>query len=322
VAVNLADHNQPLGASGDAVDWSGSLRSELRTRAEAWATKQGLPYYLSGKSGKDGTVLFEPTSDNSLHGNFHPAVWAAIREREEWVSRLQKSHPRPEALPQEKRASAKELDSSNSSDALLMNCFCFPGGVAQILARLSIDVSQSVPLFGFAAQLPLDDGTSDRTEIDMKIGGVIVEAKLTEADFTSKPEADVRRYRFLERCFEVAALPRVSVSDNIRGYQLVRNVLAAAEHVAQLIVLIDQRRPDLLEEWWQVHAAIKEVDLRLRCGFRSWQEVAAALRRNWRSSSERSTGCEATLQRNGRHGRETPEVARMIHGLRESPRSS
>jgi hypothetical protein len=54
------------------------------------------------------------------------------------------------------------------------------------------------------------------------------------------------------------------------------NVLAAAHLSTSLTVLIDQRRPDLLEEWWRVHAAIKNVELRLRCGFRSWQQVAGA----------------------------------------------
>ena len=38
---------------------------------------------------------------------------------------------------------------------------------------------------------------------------------------------------------------------------------------------LDQRRPDLLLEWWKVHAAIRNANLRMRCGFRTWQQVAA-----------------------------------------------
>jgi len=127
------------------------LRSELRKRAEAWATNLKLPYYLS--LGAEPTVLFEPTNDHSRHGNFHPAVWAAIRGREEWAQRLQKAHPRSEALPKEKRSSAKQLDSSNSSDALLMNRFSFPGGVPSLLTGLSLSVNPSMPVFGFPARL-------------------------------------------------------------------------------------------------------------------------------------------------------------------------
>lgn len=252
------------------MNWSGSLRAELARRARAWADRHGVPYYLS--LGSEPTVLFEATEDGRCHGNFLPASWEAIRSNPEWARRLKKTHSRKRALPEEKRAGARELDSSNSSDALLMNCFCFPGAAEAILGNTVSNTGP--PSFGFPAAVRLADGTTDATEIDMRLGGLIVEAKLTESDFTTRPEAHVLRYSELGTCFDVQSLPRESGS--IAGYQLIRNVLAAAQLGAQLLVLIDQRRPDLLHEWWRVHASISEVSLRLRCGFRTWQGVAAA----------------------------------------------
>ena len=40
-----------------------------------------------------------------------------------------------------------------------------------------------VPQFGFRPEIPLRSGKTDRTEIDMKLGDLMVEAKLTETDF-------------------------------------------------------------------------------------------------------------------------------------------
>src|SRR5215469_7403017 len=120
----------------------------------------------------------------------------------------------------------RELDSSTSSDALLMNIFCCPGvcgrpGVASILGTEIKDV----PQFGYKARVPLLRGRSDQTEIDMKLGGLLVEAKLTESDFQKKDRSVVESYRDLEMVFDVRALPQ-SGGEYI-SYQLIRNVLAA-----------------------------------------------------------------------------------------------
>jgi hypothetical protein len=168
---------------------------------------------------------------------------------------------------------ARELDSSNSSDALLMNCFCFPGAAAQIMKGLDLIETGQHPEFGIKAKLPLTDGLDDATELDMKIGTHIFEAKLTEHNFTSSPIEHVRRYRDLGSVFDIASLP--CLDNKFLGYQLIRNVLAAAHLNASLIVLLDQRRPDLLQDWWSIHARIKSADLRIRCGVRTWQQVAA-----------------------------------------------
>ena len=71
------------------------------------------------------------------------------------------------------RATAKELDSSNSSDALLMNCFCFPGAVPRIMKGLGLSESMGLtglPEFGVTAKLPKTQNRQDATELDMRIG--------------------------------------------------------------------------------------------------------------------------------------------------------
>ena len=112
------------------------------------------------------------------------------------------------------------------------------------------------------------------TELDMRAGKVIFESKLTETDFTERPRAHVERYRGLSEVFDVSVLPQTEVA--FQGYQLIRNVLAAAAHGYHFVLLCDGRRPDLLHEWWQVHAAIRTAQLRARCRFLLWQEVADA----------------------------------------------
>lgn len=69
-----------------------------------------------------------------------------------------------------------------------MNCFCYPGARGRILQALGLPVHDLIPEFGFKAELPLNDGTSDGTEIDMRLGDLIFEAKLTEADSTTCPK--------------------------------------------------------------------------------------------------------------------------------------
>src|SRR3970040_1757077 len=96
--------------------WQRRLLGDLRDRALRWADQSGLPWYTS--EGHPPTVLFEPTPDGTAHGNFHPLSWQAIKQNPLWSQRLAKPHSQRRALRAGKRASAKELDSSNSSDAL------------------------------------------------------------------------------------------------------------------------------------------------------------------------------------------------------------
>lgn len=248
------------------MDWAKQLRSDLRTRAENWASSGGREFYCSA----GGTVLFPETA--GAYGNFLPATWAAIKAHPAWQSRLTKQHSRRRALPPERGPTSKEIDSSNSSDALLMNCFCFPNASSRFADLLGATPATAEPQFGVAGVVALRNGRPDVTELDMVIGDTIVEAKLTEGSFIAKPTAIVKRYSALEVVFDVTLLPRRG--DEWRGYQLIRNVLAASQHSKRLVVLIDAKRPDLLQEWWSVHAAIADAGLRSRCGVRFWQELA------------------------------------------------
>lgn len=254
-------------------DCAGPLRRSLSEHAVRWAKDTGLPHYTSkGKSWK--VVLFEECADGAAHGNFEAASWRAIKASKDWAGRLQKAHSQKSALPVEKQPNAKELDSCNSSDALLMNCFCHPGAADQLLDGLGFKPSPESPVFGFRGKVPFVSGAKDVTEIDMRIGQYLVEAKLTERTFTSKAMDHVAKYRNLADVFDLTGLE----TDNgaYCSYQLIRNVLAAHAHGMESVVLIDQRRDDLRTEWERVMGAIRLPELRSRCHLRTWQQVAGA----------------------------------------------
>jgi restriction endonuclease-like protein len=61
------------------------------------------------------------------------------------------------------------------------------------------------------------------------------------------------------------------------SYQLVRNVLAAHALNLDFCVLLDARRPDLLEQWYRVMRCVQFADLRTRCKVLTWQELAFCL---------------------------------------------
>jgi hypothetical protein len=132
-----------------------------------------------------------------------------------------------------------------------------------------------LPMFGFKPRIPLTSGFVERTEIDMKLGPVLFEAKLTESDFQTQKAAIVEGYRDLKEVFDCRKLP-----GNDRGYvsyQLLRNVLAAYALNLSFCVLLDARRPDLREQWYTVMSCVRSMDLRTRCKILTWQELSAAL---------------------------------------------
>lgn len=214
-----------------------------------------------------------------------------------------------------------------SSDALLMNVFCTPEVVESAAVRRMLGVEgEAVPVFGWKARVPLASGRFDRTEVDMRWGSLLVEAKLTESDFQTRAARIVEAYRDFDLVFDRDALPRVKLiaarrrtavefaeeftqewedtagileADQVAqefqasivagareaepaepayaGYQLIRNVLAAYAANASFCVVHDERRPDLREAWFQVIAAVKPADMRVRCKVLTWQELAAML---------------------------------------------
>jgi len=250
------------------------LRHELRLRNLAFAKAHNLAHTLS--YGEQSVVVYEPSEEQSRHGNFENASYAAILARREWRIRLKKIHTTARrSLPASDRR-WKELDSSMSSDALLMNVFCHPTTISPGLCAMLGTDHPSLPEFGFRARIPLGNGHTDRTEVDMKIGCLLVEAKLTETNFQTQKKEIVEAYRDLGTVFEAGRLPRNTLGDYI-SYQLIRNVLAAHELNASFCVLLDERRPDLKDAWYEIMRCVVDTDLKTRCMVLTWQELAAVL---------------------------------------------
>jgi hypothetical protein len=136
----------------------------------------------------------------------------------------------------------------------------------------------AVPIFGWRARVPLANAKSDRTEVDMKLGTLLVEAKLTESSFESCSIVQMKSYADFGQIFRLGGLPRFR--KQYQCYQLLRNVLAAYAHKASFCLLTDARRVDMIEAWFGVLAAIRPVDLRVRCKLLTWQELATVLPRS------------------------------------------
>ena len=99
-----------------------------------------------------------------------------------------------------------------SSDALLMNIFCTPevSGLSELRSMLGV-AADAKPDFGWRARVPLRTGRVDRTEVDMRWGDLLVEAKLTESDFQCCEAKIVEAYRDLDEVFERDLLPKVQI---------------------------------------------------------------------------------------------------------------
>lgn len=267
-------------------NYAAVLRQDLLRRAESYVASRGLEPHVYRSLGKVPTVLFRTTeSDGNLgHGNFHADSFAAIARNPRWARRLTKAHSRKYrgCFRESDAANARELDSCTSSDALAMNVFCHPSGATnQALARMFGFDQLPEPEFGFKANLPfLLGGVEPRsTEIDLRLRfptrTVLAECKLTEADFTARACTHVERYAAFAETFDIARLPQRD--GQFLHYQLIRNVLAGRYHGASVSLICDQRRPDLLEAFRQVVAAIADPQLRLRCSVVTWQQIAATL---------------------------------------------
>jgi hypothetical protein len=163
-----------------------------------------------------------------------------------------------------------------SSDALLMNVFCHPGVLrsTRVASMLGLNTKLN-PRFGLPARVPLVNGRLDRTEVDLKIGDLLVEAKLTESDFQRARKTAVLRYRDFQQVFEEDLLPQED--EHYNCYQLIRNVLAAYARQCSLCVLLDARRPDLVDAWYTVVRSVKPVTLRTACKVLTWQELSRVL---------------------------------------------
>jgi Restriction Endonuclease associating with ARP len=267
------------GARPATFPYAAELRRELSLRNRSYAAKNGL---LNRETyGQQPVVCYLPTEDGSAHGNFLTETYQSIRRNENWRKRLEKVHAQARgSLPREDRR-WRELDSCNSSDALLMNIFCYPGTLKnhRLFDWLGVDRAE-VPVFGVKAKVPLTDGRADRTEIDMRLGDLLVEAKLTESDFQSAGVEIVESYRDFHEVFDRRSLPREG--NRYKSYQLIRNVLAAHANNCAFCVMADARRPDLMEAWFAVMRYVRMAGVRLRCKMITWQELSEVLSRKLR----------------------------------------
>lgn len=298
--------------------YAAQLRAELTLRNRSYA--RGRAHVES--YGSAPVVVYEPEGDR--HGNFFDPAFSAITANPAWMRRFDKIHaqaaralPRP-ALDPSRRW--RELDSSMSSDALLMNVFCTPGVADSAQIRYALGVEDATePVFGWKARVPLNNGRFDRTEVDMRFGSLLVEAKLTEVGFQTRAASVVEAYRDFDVVFDRERLPRaeiptsrwlrssefpehvsqefesvvadpalISAVDTVfrppgeagyAAYQLIRSVLAAYASDCSFCVIHDERRPDLREEWFEVMAAVKSSALSVRLKVLTWQELAAHLPR-------------------------------------------
>jgi hypothetical protein len=192
--------------------YAGELRRELMVRNREWVHGSGRVRPHVESYGANPVIVYEPDGD-ALHGNFFDDAYAAIVANKEWMRRFDKIHAQGRALPKaESGRRWRELDSSMSSDALLMNVFLgFGAGNVGALKRVLGVEGDEPPEFGWKARVPLASGRFDRTEVDMRWGGLLVEAKLTESDFQTRAAKLMEGYRDFDVVFDRELLPRVEL---------------------------------------------------------------------------------------------------------------
>ncbi len=154
-----------------------------------------------------------------------------------------------------------------------MNIFCHRQALrdSRLSGHFGIEPS-TVPCFGYKARVPLAKGRFDRTEIDLRLGDLLIEAKLTESNFQTARKSALSDYRDFAEVFDEQRLPQTETL--YLSYQLLRNILAAHALQGSFCVLLDARRPDLIDECYAVMKAVKPVELRTKMRISTWQELA------------------------------------------------
>lgn len=226
---------------------------------------------------------------DGAHGNFVAGSWARISANPLWKKRLAKAYTASRYVPRATDRTRYELECATSSDALLMNIFCYPKVLRrpQLCALLGVEDGLT-PKFGFRPSISLINGHLDRTEIDMKLGDLLVEAKLTEGDFQRARLGLLARYPGLDAVFDIGQLP--TAENVVHSWQLIRGVLAARACSSSFLVLCDRRRPDLVDRWFEVMRAVNDSALRTRLGILTWQEISATLSASLRAFLDEKYG--------------------------------
>src|SRR6185437_6152610 len=186
--------------------YANQLRLEIAARNRTYS--RGRAHVES--YGSAPVIVYSPEGEG--HGNFFDPAYAAISARADWMRRFNKVHAQAaRSLPRAERR-WRELDSSTSSDALLMNIFCTPGVLASPALRRALGIEDNAePVFGWKARVPLVSGRFDRTEVDLRIGSLLIESKLTEGDFQICQAQMVEQYRYLDAVFDRALLPKIEL---------------------------------------------------------------------------------------------------------------
>ncbi len=247
----------------------------LRAEVGARNLQRGASLAQEVTYGRVPSVLYAADEDGG-HGNFLRASYRRIVADPAWAERLGKSYTGAARLPRAGDRWRGELECAGSSDALLMNVFCYPGVLRRrpVCASLGVDAGLR-PAFGVRAELPMRKGEVDRTELDMAVGDLLVEAKLTEGGFGRASGERLLRYLQVEEVFRVEDLPRGN--GQFTGYQIVRGVLAAQQWGSRYLVLLDGRRGDLQEICFRVLRAVRVAEVSSRFRLLTWQELAASL---------------------------------------------
>jgi len=244
----------------------------LRKQLSELAGRYAKEYDLSFETSRGGVIVFKKDPSKNVHGNFLNSSYRNILRKENCKVRLEKPHPSFLNRKQE----VKELDSCNSSDALLMNIFCHPRIDKWKPLKKLLGLSEiGEPEFGFLAKVKKNSGQDDATEIDMKLDGILMEAKLTEKDFTKKEKRIVESYDNFKKVFSEELLPQSS--EDYLNYQVIRNILAAYERNLSFLLLCDARRPDLVKEFYVTARCVRDDRLRVKCNIVFWQEITQSV---------------------------------------------
>ncbi|HKD86573.1 MAG TPA: hypothetical protein VKB58_17625 [Terriglobales bacterium] len=274
------DRNDEAGAERLSA---GQLRRELSARNLRLA--EGVPHEATFSA--IPSILYQDA--NGGHGNFLPAAYRRICSHPEWRRRLAKCYTASKRIPRPQDRIRRELDCANSSDALLMNIFCYPGITRRSAVCSLLGIRPRLrPQFGVKPGLSLVTGHTDRTEIDMGLGHLFVEAKLTESGFPHGRADLVLRYKDFPIVFDPGELP--SRHRIYESYQLIRGVLAAHHCERYFLLLCDARRDDLTEAFYRVVRAVRNCELRSRLAILSWQELSGTLPKSLRQFLQNKYG--------------------------------
>ncbi len=250
------------------MNYKDDLAQKLISYARSYGETHIGQDYIHPNENTNSSIIF-----NQIKYNFHDQSWERINQNPSYKQRTLKKHTNTVTK------GLFEMQSSNSSDALAMNIFCYPDfkkwkGVQKVFDVTSFEQI----VFGHHPKVKKYDNGSiieDKTEIDIFINeSIVVECKLTEIGFYKKPKEDVEKYVEFENVFHTEKL--IKKSGSYLNYQLIRNILAAYQLKGRFILICDMRRPDLVKSFYQTIRCIKDehIDLRLNCEIIFWQDIA------------------------------------------------